>query len=223
MKSTRIAEPATAAGDTEQRILAAARKEFIAKGLEGARMQAIALEAGVNKALLHYYHRSKDKLYRTVVSDILRSVWGRIGIQLQALGPEDGFEAMVRTLVSTYLRTLAANPEFPLFMLKEMTSGGAVFQSVLKEAGMPLGDIPARMAEALQAETRAGRIKPTSPMHFFINLMGMSVATFLTRPVMERMAPLLGAQVESGEAWLQQRIDSIVDLAMNGIRTRRES
>src|SRR5687768_9460463 len=104
-----------AGGETERRILAAARKEFIAKGLEGARMQAIALDAGVNKALLHYYYRSKDKLYRTVVLDILQNVWGRIAGQLQALGPGDGFEAMVRTLVSTYLTTLAANPEFPLF------------------------------------------------------------------------------------------------------------
>ena len=105
-------------GESERRILAAARKEFIVKGLEGARMQTIAAEAGVNKALLHYYYRSKDKLYRTVVLDILQNVWGRIGEQLQALGPGDGFEAMVRTLVSTYLKTLAANTEFTDFMLR---------------------------------------------------------------------------------------------------------
>ena len=52
---------------------------------------------------------------------------------------------------------------------------------------------------------------------------GLSVATFLTRPVIERLAPMLGAKVEFGEAWLQQRIDSIVDMALNGIRTRREA
>lgn len=47
---------------TEQAILEAARKVFVEKGFDGARMQEIADEAGINKALLHYYYRSKEKL-----------------------------------------------------------------------------------------------------------------------------------------------------------------
>ena len=52
--------------NTEQKILLAAKKIFVEKGLEGARMQEIANEAGINKALLHYYFRSKDKLFEGV-------------------------------------------------------------------------------------------------------------------------------------------------------------
>ncbi|HLP43493.1 MAG TPA: helix-turn-helix domain-containing protein, partial [Fibrobacteria bacterium] len=63
---------------TEKRILVAARKEFVAKGLDGARMQAIATSAGVNKALLHYYFRGKDRLYRTVLADTMRTVWNAL-------------------------------------------------------------------------------------------------------------------------------------------------
>src|SRR5262245_51487236 len=48
---------------TEERIITAARKVFLSKGLAGARMQDIADEAGINKALLHYYFRSKEKLF----------------------------------------------------------------------------------------------------------------------------------------------------------------
>ena len=48
---------------TEQKILLAARKIFFQKGLAGARMQDIANEAGINKAILHYYFRSKDQLF----------------------------------------------------------------------------------------------------------------------------------------------------------------
>jgi TetR/AcrR family transcriptional regulator len=210
-------------GDTERRILAAARKEFIAKGLDGARMQAIAAEAGVNKALLHYYHRSKDRLYRTVVLDTLQNVWGNIGAHFRAHGPADGLEPMVRTLVSTYIRTLAANPEFPLFMLREMAMGGATFQAVLKEAGMPVGDVPMRVMAALQAEIKAGHVKPIHPLHFLMNVMGMCVATFITRPVVEKMGPAFGITVAFDEAFFEERIRVIVDMAMNGIRTRREA
>ena len=50
----------------EERILAAARKVFTTKGMAGARMQDIANEAGINKALLHYYYKDKDKLFETI-------------------------------------------------------------------------------------------------------------------------------------------------------------
>ena len=52
--------------NTEQTILEAAKKIFIHKGMDGARMQEIADEAGINKALLHYYFRSKDKLFEAI-------------------------------------------------------------------------------------------------------------------------------------------------------------
>ena len=62
----------------EQRILAAAKKIFLSKGLDGARMQDIADEAGINKAMLHYYFRSKDKLFEMIFEDIARHFMPRI-------------------------------------------------------------------------------------------------------------------------------------------------
>ncbi len=52
---------------TEEKILMAARQIFIDRGMDGARMQDIADAAGINKAMLHYYFRSKEKLYGTIV------------------------------------------------------------------------------------------------------------------------------------------------------------
>ena len=51
---------------TEERILEAAKRVFHAKGYDGARMQEIADEAGVNKSLVHYYYRNKDNLFQAV-------------------------------------------------------------------------------------------------------------------------------------------------------------
>lgn len=55
---------------TEQKILEAARKIFLEKGLDGARMQDIADKAGINKAMLHYYFRSKDKLFEQIFLEV---------------------------------------------------------------------------------------------------------------------------------------------------------
>ncbi len=186
-------------------------------------MQAIAAEAGVNKALLHYYHRSKDRLYRTVVRDTLESVWGNIRDQMGALGPGDGFESMVRALVSAYIRTLAANPQFPLFMLREMTTGGAAFREVLAATDLPVGDVPRRLMAALQAGIAAGTVRPVHPLHFFMNLLGMSVAAFLMRPALERLGPDLGLEVRFDSVFFEERIRSIVDTAMRGVGNREEA
>ena len=122
---THYSTPASAEtfGDAEHRILAAARREFIAKGLDGARMQAVATDAGVNKALLHYYYRSKDKLYRKVLEDTIATVWGKLQTEFRAQPQTTGVEGIVHTIVSTYIRTLSANPDFPLFVFREIAGG----------------------------------------------------------------------------------------------------
>ena len=59
---------------TEEKILDAAMEVFIQKGKAGARMQEIADEAGINKALLHYYYRSKDKLFESVFGVVVKKL-----------------------------------------------------------------------------------------------------------------------------------------------------
>src|SRR5438046_9005315 len=56
---------------TRRRILAAALQEFSAKGIDGARVDAIAERAGTNKRMLYYYFGSKDDLFRAVLAQRL--------------------------------------------------------------------------------------------------------------------------------------------------------
>jgi AcrR family transcriptional regulator len=207
--------------DAEKRILSAARKEFIAKGLEGARMQAVASAAGVNKALLHYYYRSKEKLYHKVLEDTLGTVWGAIGAEFRAQDPSRGLEPLLRTVIATYVRVLAANPEFPLFVFREMANQEGSFAEGLPALVRDFQDVPATLVQALQAEVAAGKVKSVPPVHFFMNLMGMTVATFLIMPMVRRIGPAVGIRLEFDQAFLEQRIESIADTLLNGIRIKR--
>ena len=72
---TKKSTPPESEVSAQEKILDAARAEFIAKGFKSARMQAIAKSAGVNHALLHYYFRSKEKLYDAAVRETVRTVW----------------------------------------------------------------------------------------------------------------------------------------------------
>jgi TetR/AcrR family transcriptional regulator len=207
--------------DAEKRILAAARKEFIAKGLEGARMQAVATAAGVNKALLHYYFRSKERLYHKVLEDTVGTVWGAIGAEFRAQDPSQGLEPLLRTVIATYVRVLAANPEFPLFMFREMANGHPAFAEGLPALVRDFRNVPATLVQALQDEIRAGKVKPIAPVHFFMNLMGMTVATFLIMPMIRRLGPAFGIRIDFDRAFLDARIEAIADTLLNGIRAKR--
>jgi AcrR family transcriptional regulator len=209
------------APDAEKRILDAARKEFIAKGLGGARMQAVATAAGVNKALVHYYFRSKENLYQKVLEETIRSVWGAIREEFRAQDPAKGLEPLLRTVIGTYMRVLADNPEFPLFMFRELAIGDPAFLKGLPAVARDFQDVPATLVKALQEEIKAGRIKPIPPVHFFMNVLGMTVATFLIMPMIRRVGPAFGIAIEFDEAFLASRIDSIADTVLNGIRAKR--
>jgi len=65
---------------TEEKIVEAARTIFIKKGLSGARMQEIADEAGINKAMLHYYFRSKDMLFEMIFRQSAQKLFAKLNI-----------------------------------------------------------------------------------------------------------------------------------------------
>src|SRR3954469_4169160 len=109
--------PAAAAphdGDTEQRILDAAHQVFVRRGTAGARMQEIADEAGVNKALLHYYFRSKSRLADAVFQRVATGVFGRLSEVGASNAPLDD---KVRRIIGIYLEQLSKMPFLPGYVI----------------------------------------------------------------------------------------------------------
>src|SRR3954454_20198668 len=102
---------------TEERILAAAQKVFLAKGMDGARMQDIADEAGINKALLHYYFRSKDKLFEQIFLDVASALLPRIFAILES---DRGLFEKIENFCDEYISQLIETPYVPIFILNEI-------------------------------------------------------------------------------------------------------
>src|ERR687896_1103472 len=116
-KPTNRPDDAARDGDTEQRILEAARVVFVRRGTAGARMQEIAAEAGVNQALLHYYFRSKERLAEAV----FRQVAGRVLPTVFAiLGSDAPLEEKVEGIVALYLDAFSSSPFLPGYILSEL-------------------------------------------------------------------------------------------------------
>ena len=124
----------TLAGEnTENQILIAAREVFILKGFEGARMQEIADHAGINKALLHYYFRSKEKLFDAVFSEIAANLFPAMK---QVIEAELGMKEKITFFIKMYLKTLLENPFIPAFIINTLNSNPARFLNHIKKSGL---------------------------------------------------------------------------------------
>lgn len=107
---------------THAAILAAAERVFAEEGLAGARTDGIAAAAGVNKALLYYYFKSKDGLYRAVLEEHMKDFYRR---GLQVLTSGGSARSIVLRYVSARFDSMSARPNYPrLFQRVMMTGGG---------------------------------------------------------------------------------------------------
>ena len=94
---------------TKSRILEAAKKEFAKNGLEGARVDTIALEANANKRMIYHYFESKEKLFQTVLENAYFDIReSEKKLDLDSLDPREALERLVRFTWNYYIQ----NPEF---------------------------------------------------------------------------------------------------------------
>ena len=102
---------------TEEKIFEAATEVFVEKGMDGARMQDIANQAGINKALLHYYYRTKEKLFTAVFEMIARKIFRKFA---PVFDENLSLEDKIRFFFKEHITFLQENPGLPGFILNEV-------------------------------------------------------------------------------------------------------
>ena len=165
----------------EKKILAAARKVFTTRGMAGARMQDIADEAGINKALLHYYFRDKDKLFELVFLEEAQKFFPKINGIFNSDAPL--FEK-IQNFVTEYIDEMKENPYLPWFVINEINRDADQFMyKIWGKDNLPK---PAKFLEQIEQEIKAGRIKRIHPIHLLMNMISMTIFPFVGRPMFVR-------------------------------------
>ncbi|HEY6062134.1 MAG TPA: TetR/AcrR family transcriptional regulator [Chitinophagaceae bacterium] len=176
----------------EQRILAAAHKVFTTKGMAGARMQDIADEAGINKALLHYYFRDKDKLFEVVFLEEAQKFFPKINRIFNSDAPL--FEK-IGNFVNEYIDEMLVNPYLPWFVMNEINRDPDQFMyKIWGQENLPK---PAKFLEQIAKEIKNGTIKKISPVHLLMNLLSMTIFPFVAKPMITRNLRLSDKQFRS--------------------------
>lgn len=194
----------------EERILAAAKKVFTTKGMAGARMQDIADEAGINKAMLHYYFRDKDKLFELVFLDEAQKFFPKIN----AIFNSDVllFEK-IENFVTEYIDEMQENPYLPWFVMNELHRDADQFMyKIWGKDNLPK---PGKFLEQIESEIKKGTIKRISPVHLLMNMISMTIFPFVGRPMFVRNLRLTDKQFGG---IMEQRKKEIPKFIIDAIR-----
>ena len=165
--------------NTEGKILDAAKNVFQAKGMDGARMQEIADNAGINKAMLHYYYRSKQLLFEAV----FKNAFSLLAPQLNAiLNDNSSIEDKIKNFTFNYISFIVKHPYLPNFIFQELNRNPEFISKIKKSIGFPNID---KFKKQLETEIDKGILIPIKAEQLFINILALSIFPFLAAPLLK--------------------------------------
>ena len=166
-------------------ILYAAAQEFAEHGIAGARTDAIARQAKVNKALLYYYFKDKETLYGAVLDHAFSGLKSTV---FQVLDSGQPTREKFLTYLGTYFDFVAANQFYPKLMQREMMRAregqSPHIDKLIKNYFQP---IYMRVGELLRKGIAEGEFRAVDPAHFIPSMISMIVFYFSSAPVMQKI------------------------------------
>jgi AcrR family transcriptional regulator len=142
-------------------------------------MQEIADEASINKALLHYYYRSKDKLFEAVINETFLSFFPKV-MSLMSNTSISLFQK-IELFVDLYITLIQKNPHIPGFMAQELSKGRSDrILDLIRDSGLKFEVF----FQQVEQEIKDGAIIPINPVHLIVNMISMCIFPFLGRPLL---------------------------------------
>ncbi len=198
--------------NNEQKILKAAKTVFQQKGMAGARMQEIADEAGINKALLHYYYRSKQLLFEAVFYQAFSFIAPKLSSVLNADLPL--FEK-VKQFTKGYISFTIAHPYLPIFIIRELNQNPEFAKKLTRHNDFPNIDI---FKNQVEESIIKGDIISITAEQLFINIMALTVFPFIGAPILKGFTKL---DDNAYQSLLIERKTTVADFIINAIKMKK--
>jgi TetR/AcrR family transcriptional regulator len=194
---------------TEEKIFEAATEVFEEKGMDGARMQDIANHAGINKALLHYYYRTKDHLFNAVFEKLARKLF----MKFEPVFKENlTLEEKIRFFYREHITFLQENPRLPVFILNEINRNPARIKKLLKNVDFK--KLWALLAEQHKDELKKYNITEKSIPQIMTSIAALSVFPFAARGILEGIFENLGVDFDN---YIEERKEFAADFVLKAI------
>lgn len=194
---------------TEDHILKAAQVIFQTKGMDGARMQEIADKAKINKAMLHYYYRSKQLLFEAVFNKAFSLLAPELN---NILNDDSSIEDKIKNFTDNYIRFMMKHPYLPGFIIQELNRNPKFIEKLKSNVSFP--NIT-KFKTQVKNDIENGTIIPISAEQLFINILSLNVFPFVASPLIKA---LVNVNDKTYEALLEARKKDVSDFIINAIK-----
>ncbi len=171
----------------ESSILEAAEKLFLEKGFTLTTTTEIAKLAGCNQALVHYYFRTKEKLFDSIFEKKIKLFFSEF---LKIEQNNDNFESKLSKRISAHFDLLKNHPKLPFLIFNELITNPDRVERIKST----LGEIPTKilsiLKKELDEEIQAGRIREISPIDLIITIASLNVMLFIAKPIIKQLSGL---------------------------------
>lgn len=195
--------------NTEEIIFKSAIAVFHKKGMAGARMQEIADEAGINKAMLHYYFRSKQLLFEAVFKNAFMQLAPQIQ---QVLNSEDSLFEKIENFADKYISFIMENRFLPTFIIQELNNNPDFAKNFFSQAEFPK---PTHFLLQIEVEIRNGTILPINPKQLLIDMFSLAVFPFVGSPLLQEIS---NSTNEEYDNLLLERKKHLASMLINSIK-----
>ena len=195
---------------TEEKIFEAATEVFIEKGLDGSRMQDIADRAGMNKSLLHYYYRSKDRLFNAVFEMIAMQMVKKFA---PVFDENKSLEEKVRFFFREHISFLQKNPRLPAFLLNEINRNPARIKKFL--ANINVENFWTMLYTQHKEELEKYNITRENIPQIMTTLVGISVFPFAAKKLIEGIFGKIGLDFND---FLEERKTFAADFVISALK-----
>ncbi|MDR2806243.1 MAG: TetR/AcrR family transcriptional regulator, partial [Dysgonamonadaceae bacterium] len=167
--------------NTEQMILSAAEKLFVAKGYAGTRTTEIAESAGVNHAMLHYYFRTKENLFGRIFQEKADQM---LDFFVQAFNSDLPFFEKLTEGIEKHFDFIAQNPALPFFVLRELILNDERKNFVREKMAPVAFAIMKQISTSVQHEIEKGTIRPILAQDLLLNVVSLNVFSFIALQIL---------------------------------------
>ncbi len=162
----------------EERIIEVARRLFVENGFQKTNMSAIAVAAGINRPTLHYYFRTKEKMFQAVFGSLVLSFLPRIQL---IFCEETPFMEKIEKVVDEYIRIFSENPSLPRFILDEGRRDMAHLMKTIES--LHFQNYIEDVLEVIRKEMEAGHIRTVPMSVLFVTFYSQLVFPFLSKSI----------------------------------------
>ena len=198
----------------EVRIREVAQELFFKQGYAATSTTQIAHEAGCTQALVHYYYRTKENLFRQI---FLEQVEAALNVISRSLVSEENFENFLRSAISLYFDALMQNPRLPYFVLEELANNPErrkyLRENFVKKPGYAM--LYMHLEARVKAEQQAGRLAKVEAFDILMSVASLTVFTFISLPMYQDLLARTDEQVHD---FIQHRKEEVTRLVLQGLR-----